>query len=64
MNVLQEKNVSLEDLIAVEEFKYWDAERNGCSTTTLQAIQARIIHLRRQAHLSKVSDLKKQVFEV
>lgn len=55
MNILQQKNASLEDLIAIEEFKYWDAERNGCTNETLRTIHDRIIHLRRQVVMSKLA---------
>jgi hypothetical protein len=61
MNISQEKNASLEDLIAIEEFKYWDAERNGCSDATLQTIQIKIMQLRGQAVLVKSTDLKKMM---
>ncbi len=48
MRFLSEKHSTLEDLIKIEEFKYWDAQRNGCSPATLLTIENNIKSLKAQ----------------
>jgi hypothetical protein len=59
MKTIDAKKEKLEQEILCEEFRYWDAQRNGCTEIILTSIREKIKNLKAEINMIQVIKLNK-----